>query len=154
MIHAKYDGRGNVREHVLKMIDMSNNLKDLECPLPDPYVIQYVMMSLPIAFRNFKINYNSSNKKWTMPQLIAKLSQEEERLMTKNCGHLINFIKGSSFSHGKSDGKFSRQKGKGKILMTPKGASKEDAADGKEGPKCRHCKKHGHIRRECDEFKA
>jgi hypothetical protein len=119
MIHAKYDGRGNAREHVLKMIDMSNNLKDLECPLPDPYVIQYVMMSLPIAFRNFKINYNSSNKKWTMPQLIAKLNQEEERLMTKNCGHLINFIKGSSFSHGKSDGKFSHQKGKGKILMTP-----------------------------------
>jgi hypothetical protein len=39
--------------------------------------------------------------------------------------------------------------------MTPlKEASKDDAADEKKGPKCLYCKKHGHIRRECDEFKA
>jgi hypothetical protein len=49
-MHTKYDGCGNAREHVLKMIDMSNKLKDLECPLPDPYVIHYVMMSLPTIF--------------------------------------------------------------------------------------------------------
>jgi hypothetical protein len=36
----------------------------------------------------------------------------------------------------------------------PKEASKEDATDEKKGPKCLHCKKHGHIRRECDKFKA
>jgi hypothetical protein len=75
MMQTKYDGRGNVREHVLKMIDMSNKLKDLECPLLNPYVIHYIMMSLPAAFGNFKINYNSSDKKWTMAELIAKLSQ-------------------------------------------------------------------------------
>jgi hypothetical protein len=68
-----------VREHVLKMIDMSNKLKDLECPLPEPYVIHYIMMSLPSCFGNFKINYNSSDKKWTTAELIANLSQEEER---------------------------------------------------------------------------
>jgi hypothetical protein len=71
MMQAKYDGGGNVREHILKMIDMSNKPKDLECPLPDRYVIHYVMMSLPTIFRNFKINYNSSDKKWTMAELIA-----------------------------------------------------------------------------------
>jgi hypothetical protein len=74
LMHAKYDGRGNVREHVLKMIDMSNKLKDLECSLPKPYVIHYVMMSLQFCFRNFKINYNSSDKKWTMAELIVNLS--------------------------------------------------------------------------------
>jgi hypothetical protein len=42
----------------------------------DPYVIHYVMMSLPHVFENFKINYNSSDKKWTMTELIAKLRQE------------------------------------------------------------------------------
>jgi uncharacterized protein with ATP-grasp and redox domains len=71
MMQAKYDGCGNVREHILKMIDMSNKPKDLECPLPNRYVIHYVMMSLPTIFRNFKINYNSSDKKWTMAELIA-----------------------------------------------------------------------------------
>jgi hypothetical protein len=38
MMHAKYDGRGSVRDHILKMIDMSNKLKDLKMPLPGPYV--------------------------------------------------------------------------------------------------------------------
>jgi hypothetical protein len=63
LMQAKYDGCGNVREHVLKMIHMSNKLKDLECPLHEPYVVHYIMMSLPSCFRNFKINYNSSDKK-------------------------------------------------------------------------------------------
>jgi hypothetical protein len=94
------------------MIDMSNKLKDLECPLLDPYVIHYIMMSLPTIFGNFKINYNSSDKKWTMTELIAKLSQEEERLKTENSKNIVNFIKGSISGHGKSGGKISRQKGK------------------------------------------
>jgi hypothetical protein len=52
---------------------------------------------------------------------------------------------------------FLTRKGRGKGLMTPpppKESSKEGVVNGKEGPKCRQCKKHGHIRRECDEFKA
>jgi hypothetical protein len=118
LMQAKYDGCGNVHEHVLKMFDMSNKLKDLECPLHEPYVIHYIMMSLPSCFGNFKINYNSSDKKWTTTELIANLSQEEERLRIDNGGHLVNFTKGSSSGHGKSDGKFSHQKGKGKSLMT------------------------------------
>jgi hypothetical protein len=39
MMHAKYNTRGSVLEHILKIIDMSNKLKDLEMPLADPYVI-------------------------------------------------------------------------------------------------------------------
>jgi hypothetical protein len=52
-----------VCEHVIKMIDMFIKLKDLECPLPEPYVIYCIMMSLSSCFGNFKINYNSSDKK-------------------------------------------------------------------------------------------
>jgi hypothetical protein len=155
LMQAKYDGRGNVHEHVLKMIDMSNKMKDLECPLPEPYVVHYIMMSLSSCFGNFKINYNSSDKKWTTTELIVDLSQEEERLRAKNGGNLVNFAKGSSYGHGKSGGKFSHQKGKGKNPYDPpKEASKEDVANEKKCPKCMQCKKYGHIRRKCDEFKA
>jgi hypothetical protein len=120
LMQAKYNGCGNVCKHVLKMIDMSNKLKDLECPLLEPYVVHYIMMSLPSYFHNFKINYNSSDKKWTTTELIANLSQEEERLRIENDGNLINFAKGSSSGHGKSGGNFSRHKVKGKSLMTPR----------------------------------
>jgi hypothetical protein len=76
-------------------------------------------------------------------------------LRTDNDRHIVNFAKGSSSCHGKSGEKFSRQKGKGGKPYDPlKEASKEDAANEKKGPKCLYCKKHGHIRRECDEFKA
>jgi hypothetical protein len=84
MMMTKYDGCGSVQEYIPKMINMPNKLKDLECPLLDLYVIHYAMMSLPPVIGNFKINYNSSDKKWTMDGLIAKLSQEEERLRTQN----------------------------------------------------------------------
>jgi hypothetical protein len=30
IMHAKYDGRGSVQEHIFNMIDMSNKLKELE----------------------------------------------------------------------------------------------------------------------------
>jgi hypothetical protein len=53
-------------------------------------------------------------------ELIANLSQKEERLRAKNDRHLVNFAKGSSSGHGKSGGKFSHHKGKGENLMTPK----------------------------------
>jgi hypothetical protein len=136
LMQAKYDGHENVREHVLKMIEMSNKLKDLKCCLPEPYVIHYIMMSRSSCFGNFKINYNSSDKKWTTAELIANLSQEEERLRTENDRHIVNFAKGSSSSHGKSGEKLSRQKGKEKNPYDPpKEASKKDAADEKKCPK-------------------
>jgi hypothetical protein len=40
-------------------------------------------------------------------------------LRTENDEHLVNFTKGSSSGHGKSGGNFSRQKGRGKRLITP-----------------------------------
>jgi hypothetical protein len=63
MMNAKYDGRGSVREHILNLIDVSNKLKDLEMPLLEPYLVHYIMLSLPSIFDNFKINYNGSDKK-------------------------------------------------------------------------------------------
>jgi hypothetical protein len=74
MTNAKYMSQGSVREHIIKLIDMSNKLKDLEMPLPEPYLVHYIMLSLPTVFDNFKINYNASDKKWSLAKLIAKYS--------------------------------------------------------------------------------
>jgi hypothetical protein len=165
MMHAKYDGHGNVCEHILKMIDMSNKLKDIEMPLPDPYVIHYILLSLPSIFENFKINYNDSDKKWTTTELIAKCSQEEEKLRVENkdCLNLISQDLKRCFSHGQSSGKSSQfKKGNGKKPYDKrpndhpkKEAPKvEGASETKKGPKCLHCKDWGHIRRKCVDFKA
>jgi hypothetical protein len=169
MMHAKYDGHGSVRDHILKMIDMSNKLKDLEMPLPDPYVIHYILLSLPSIFETFKINYNGSDKKWTMTELIGKCNQEEERFRTENKDYvnLISQDLKKKFSHGQSSGKsrgkssqFKNGKRKKPYEKRPNDHSKkeapkvEGASEKKKGHKCLHCKDWGHIRRECTEFKA
>jgi hypothetical protein len=127
MMHAKSNGCGSVQEHILKMIDMSNRFKDLEMPLPDPYVIHYILLSLPPIFKNFKISYNGSDKKWTMTELIATCNQEEERLRAKNKDY-VNLISQDlkrSFSHGQPSGKF-----EGKSSQFNKGKGKKQANDG------------------------
>jgi hypothetical protein len=119
MMNAKYMRQGSVREHIMKLIDMSNKLKDLEMPLPEPYLVYYIMLSLPTVFDNFKINYNGSNKRWNLAELIAKCNQEEERLRAeyKDFVNLISQYSNKNHGHGKSGGKSSRQK-KGKMKKT------------------------------------
>jgi hypothetical protein len=43
MLNAKYTCQGSVREHIMKFTDMSNELNDLEMPLPKPYLVHYIM---------------------------------------------------------------------------------------------------------------
>jgi hypothetical protein len=109
MMNAKYMGQGSVREHIMKLIDTSNKLKDLDIPLPEPYLVHYIMLSLPTVFENFKINYNGSDKKWNLAELIAKCSQEEERLRVehKDFVNLISQDFYRNYGHGKSSGKSS-----------------------------------------------
>jgi hypothetical protein len=76
----KYNGQGSVREHILGMIDLQDKLKDLDCPLIDATLLNHVMLSLPSVFEPFKINYNGSGNKWDIATLVAKCSQEEERI--------------------------------------------------------------------------
>jgi hypothetical protein len=169
MMHAKHYGCGSVRKHILKMIDMSNKLKDLEMPLFEPYVVHYILLSLPSIFENFKINYNGSDKKWTTIELIAKSSQEQERLRTENKDYvnLISQDLKKFFSQGQSSGKsggkssqFKKGKGKKHYEKRPNDHSKkeapkvESASEKKKGPKCLHCKDWRHIKRECTDFKA
>jgi hypothetical protein len=157
MMNAKYTGQGSVREHIMKLIDMSNKLKDLEMPLPKPYLVHCIILSLPKVFDNFKINYNRSDMKCNLVELIEKYSQEEERLRVEH-KDFVN-LKSQDFNrnqgHSKSGGKSSPQKkGKGKKPYEPpkKEGIKEESSN--KGPKCHHCNYWGHIRRDCPGFKA
>jgi hypothetical protein len=157
MMNAKYMRQGSVREHIMKLIDMSNKLKDLEMPLPEPYLVYYIMLSLPTVFDNFKINYNGSNKRWNLAELIAKCNQEEERLRAeyKDFVNLRSQYSNKNHGHGKSGGKSSRQK-KGKMKKTYEPPKKEGVKEesSNKGTKCHHCNDWGHIRNDYPSFKA
>jgi hypothetical protein len=107
----------SVSKHILKLTDISNKLKDLKMPLLESYLVHYNMLSLLAIFDNFKINYNGSDKKWSLAELIAKCIQEEESLMTENkiFVNLISRHLMKNHDHGKFCGKASHhKKGKGK----------------------------------------
>ena len=50
LMSAKYNGQGNVREHIMGMVDIRDKLKDLDCPLNDATLLHHVMISLPPVF--------------------------------------------------------------------------------------------------------
>jgi hypothetical protein len=64
IMQVKYDVCDSVWEHILKMIDMSNKMNDLECPLSNPYVIHYVTMSLPLVFGRLIIIQVTRSRLW------------------------------------------------------------------------------------------
>lgn len=53
----KYTGSGNVREHIMKLIDIAAQLKDLNMTLADDYVVQHALNSLPQSFSQLKTSY-------------------------------------------------------------------------------------------------
>ena len=81
-MNSKYYGQGNVREHIMGMVNMRDKLQDLDCPLNDATLLHHVMISLPLAFETFKVNYNGNDQKLDITTLIAKCAQEEQRLRT------------------------------------------------------------------------
>ena len=80
---AKYDGHGNVREHILSMSNAAAKLKTMKCDLNEELLVLLVFRSLPSQFNPFKINYNSLEIKWKLPELIAHCVQEEERIKSE-----------------------------------------------------------------------
>jgi hypothetical protein len=153
LVTKKYSFDSGVREHILKMSNMTSKLKTMDMGLKDEFLVHLVMSYLPKEFEAFEINYNSQPKNWGIEKLIAMCVQEEERIKNVR-GDFINHVKHNkkknffnspqskrSYSH---DHKVSSSKGQGKALMkeqdhVPKGV-------------CRQCKQEGHYMRDSVEF--
>ena len=124
LMNTKYDGQGSVREHIMRLVDLRDKLKDLNCPLNDEVLLHHVMLSLPSVFDPFKINYNGNDVKWYVDTLIANCSQEEERLRSEK-GDYVNLVRQEW------------QKGKGKRVINSKKVKRERKpyeAPKKDGP--------------------
>jgi hypothetical protein len=153
LVTEKYSFGSGVREHILKMSNITFKLKTMDMGLQDEFFVHLVMSSLPKEFEAFEINYNSQPESWGIEKLIAMCVQEEERIKDAR-DDFINHMKHNkkknfsnssqskrSYSH---DHKASSSKGQGKAPMkehdhVPKGVR-------------RHCKQEGHYMRDCVEF--
>jgi hypothetical protein len=75
LVTTKYTG-GGVRDHILKMSNMSSKLKTMEMELPEEFIIHLIFTSLPKDFETFAVNYNSQPEKWGIEKMIAMCVQE------------------------------------------------------------------------------
>ena len=144
MVKMKYDGHSGVREHIMKMSDMTSKLKGVDMAISEGFLVHFIMTALSSQFGPFKINYNIQKNKWKMSELIAMCVQEEKRLKVErpDMTHLTTV----------SSSKKPFKRGKGK-----KRKQGNDASHGlKEENKmqCHFCHKKGHERRYYSGFKA
>jgi hypothetical protein len=59
LVTEKYSFDSGVREHILKMSNMTSKLKPMDMGLKDEFIVHPVMSSLPKEFEACDINYNS-----------------------------------------------------------------------------------------------
>ena len=57
LFNEKYSG-GGIREHILKMSNMTSRLKPMDLGLKDEFLIHLVFASLPKEYETFVVNYN------------------------------------------------------------------------------------------------
>ncbi|XP_066333742.1 uncharacterized protein [Miscanthus floridulus] len=91
LVNEKYSG-GGIREHILKMGNMTSKLKPMDLGLKDEFLIHLIFASLCKKYETFVMNYNLQLDKWNIEKLIAMCVQEEERLKSSH-GDLANHVK-------------------------------------------------------------
>ncbi|XP_070043917.1 uncharacterized protein [Nicotiana tomentosiformis] len=129
-----YDGTRGVREHIIEMANMAEQLKAMDITISESFLVQFVLNSLPSQFGPFKISYKTNMNKWTVDELIAMCVQEEKRLKGEGL-LLVQQVKGPK------NGKRNENKG-----TTHDGVNKGNM-------KCFFCKKKGHLKKDCLKFK-
>ena len=155
---AQYDGEGSVREHIMKLIDISKKLTALEIPIPDPFLVHFALESLPPTYNQLKVSYNTQKDKWTLDELIAICVQEEGRVKLEK-GKSVLLVSQSGNNKWKVAGSFKRPS------HHAKGSPPKQNPSSSKGPqnlkpkqttvfKCFFCKNSGHMKKNCAKYKA
>jgi gag-polypeptide of LTR copia-type len=72
----KYNGRNNVREHILEMMNIASKLKAHKLDITEDMLVYLSLNSLPTFFGQFKVRYNCQKESWTVNELISHCVQE------------------------------------------------------------------------------
>ncbi|XP_068340490.1 uncharacterized protein [Pyrus communis] len=88
----KLDENKSVREHILKLVETTAKLKDLEVLVDDAFIIHMVLNSLPPKFDQLKTFYDTQKEKWTLDELIFIFAQEEARIRRNEICGTVNLV--------------------------------------------------------------
>jgi hypothetical protein len=153
LVTKKYSFGSGVREHFLKMSNMTSRLKAMDMWLKDEFLIHLVMSSLPKEFEAFEINYNFQPENWGIEKLITMCVQEEERIKDAR-GDFINHVKHNNKKNFSNSPQSKRSYSHNHKTSSSKGQGKAPIKEHDHMAKgvCRHYKQEGHHMRDCVEF--
>lgn len=82
-----------VRDHVLKMISLLNELEILGAEIDGETQVDIILQSLPDSFKQFCLNYNMNKFKYTLAELLKELQAAEG--LNRKSGSALVIEKGS-----------------------------------------------------------
>ena len=143
-----YNSADGVRAYILGMIGVRDKLKSFEILIPDSFIINHTLNSLPPKFSQLKIAFNTQNESWTLDELISKCDAEEKKLEREGLATAM------LVSHPKPNPRpMHHTSHKGKDFIKHGGNFKPK--NGMKKPiKCYFCKKIGHMKNGCLKFKV
>ncbi|XP_070026462.1 uncharacterized protein LOC142182230 [Nicotiana tabacum] len=80
LLSMTLDRSRTVRENIMEKRDIAAKLKSLEVDMSEPFLVHFILNSLPAEYGPFKISYNTHKDKWSINELLTMCVQEEERL--------------------------------------------------------------------------
>ena len=67
-----------MHDHIMHMMDIAAQLKNLEVTISNSFLIQYILCTLPPQYSPCKISYNTHKEDWSFSELLTICVQEEE----------------------------------------------------------------------------
>ena len=128
-------------------------------PVDDNFLVHHAINSLSIKFNVLKTSHNTQKGTWDINSLISFCAQEEERMQRDVVGSvcLVNqppqkkFSKKKFFKGNKNFAYKLGQTHNTQVAQAPPGPKPFFKREGK---KCWHCQKVGHMKVNCYEFKS
>ncbi|KAH0658742.1 hypothetical protein KY285_027287 [Solanum tuberosum] len=134
-----------VRDHVMKMIGLLNELEVLGAEIDNDSQVEMILRFLPDSFQQFCLNYNMNKMSLSLAHFLNEL-QVVETLVKKAPSMTLNVEKGST---AKPQGGQKKKNAHKAMAIAPlTGGSK------KSNGKCFHCKMPGHWKAHCPVFLA
>ncbi|KAM2594083.1 hypothetical protein TB1_043157 [Malus domestica] len=90
-ITTKYLG-GDVREHILSMVDAAAKLNALNIKIDDPFLVHLTLNSLSPEYSQLKSTYIAQKQKWDLNELIAICVHEEQNIRQDKGKKQVNAV--------------------------------------------------------------
>lgn len=133
----------SVREHILMMMSLLNDLEILGAVIDKESQVEMVLQTLPDSFEQFRLNYNMNKMDLSLAKLLNELKAAES--IIKHQAPPVAFMFDKPWSSS-SKPKGEKKKKKPRKVLAPGGATGGVA---KPKGKCYHCKQPGHHKKSC-----